>query len=168
MAFLNTELFSRVILLCACRRLLAISAVSCLARRVCCSALARARCAAATPSAIWLTWSPFSCCNTCTNAARPIRVDALLVVSSSSGVVSPPFALRRPLGMYLRGRRCSPRSPLLGEPPPGSPGRTALAGLPGGAISVVAAPQVHGPAGDHQPERVNPCIAPGLGVASSQ
>ena len=91
MAFLNTELFSRLILPWACRRLMAICAVSCLARWVCCSALARARCAAATPSAIWLTWSPFSFCSSCTNAARPIRVDAVLVVSSSSGVVNPPF-----------------------------------------------------------------------------
>src|SRR5690242_19067208 len=49
--------------------------------------------------------------------------------------------------MYLRGRKCSTRSPLLGEPPPGSPGHIALAGLPGVAISVVAAPQGHGPAG---------------------
>ena len=91
MAFLNTELFSRVILDWAWRRLPAISAVSCLARRVCCSALARARCAAATPRAIWLTRSPFSCCSSCMNAARLIRVCAELVVSSSSGLASAPF-----------------------------------------------------------------------------
>src|SRR6516162_3792368 len=49
--------------------------------------------------------------------------------------------------MYLRGRKCSTRSPLLGEPPARSPGHTALAGLPGGAISMVAAPQGYGACG---------------------
>jgi len=90
MAFLNTELFKMVILACACRRLLAISAVSCSARLACCSALSRARWAAATPRAIAVTWSPFSCCSTCMNAARLISVPAVLVVSSSSGVAKPP------------------------------------------------------------------------------
>ena len=92
MAFLNTELFSRLILALRLAPLGGHLRGQLLGPLGLLLGASRwARCAAATPSAIWLTWSPFSFCSSCTNAARPIRVCAVLVVSSASGVLDPPF-----------------------------------------------------------------------------
>ena len=69
-------------------------------------------------------------------------------------------AFRGPLGTYLRGRKCSTRSPFLSETPLAQAGRPCS---PERDQRGCGHRKVMGLREGHQPERVNLCIARGPG-----